>query len=196
MGYVRLVRRNSLNLAQSPRTTFFRITLTCQQIYPSHTEQTIDQLQGAGHDKGVRQLVAPLDASTKRSLTLIPDGPGTPLHSPPIGLKSFDDGQRCNGASLIWRWKCRNSRLAPRRSGSMNQPHCIGARVLWGGTKPAAVQSCIHRLKGPTKPPGNGSVDKCCLFCRKVLRGCLDPNSLKVNAQPRFFMSSGAPRGD
>jgi hypothetical protein len=52
----------------------------------------MNQLQGPGHDKGVRQLVAPLDASTKRSLTLNPDGPDTPLHSPPIGLKSFDDG--------------------------------------------------------------------------------------------------------
>jgi hypothetical protein len=29
----------------------------------------------------------PLDASTKRSLTLTADGPDTPLHSTPIGLK-------------------------------------------------------------------------------------------------------------
>ena len=53
----------------------------------------MNQLQGSGHDKGVRQLVAPLDASPKRSLTLTADGPDTPLHSRPIGLKSFDDGQ-------------------------------------------------------------------------------------------------------
>jgi hypothetical protein len=35
----------------------------------------------------------PLDASPKRSLTLTADGTDTPLHSTPIGLKSFDDGQ-------------------------------------------------------------------------------------------------------
>jgi hypothetical protein len=60
----------------------------------------MDQLQGAGHDKGVRQLVAPLDTSSKRSLTLTADGPDTPLHSPPTGLKSFDDGQRTMPESL------------------------------------------------------------------------------------------------
>jgi hypothetical protein len=34
----------------------------------------------------------PLDASPKRRSTLTGDGPETPLHSPPIGLKSFDGG--------------------------------------------------------------------------------------------------------
>jgi hypothetical protein len=33
-----------------------------------------------------------LDASPKRSLTFNSDGPDTPLQSPPISLKSFDDG--------------------------------------------------------------------------------------------------------
>jgi hypothetical protein len=36
---------------------------------------------------------SPLDASPKGSLTLTTDGPDTPLQSPPVGLKLFDDGQ-------------------------------------------------------------------------------------------------------
>ena len=52
----------------------------------------MNQLQGPGHDKGVRQLVAPLDASPKRSLTLTADGPDTPLAKTQSGLKSIDDG--------------------------------------------------------------------------------------------------------
>jgi hypothetical protein len=52
----------------------------------------MNQLQGPGHDKGVRQLVAPLDASPKRSLTLTADGPDTPLAKPQIGFDPFEDG--------------------------------------------------------------------------------------------------------
>ena len=44
----------------------------------------------AGRDvraRGYHHSTPTLDASPKRSLALIADGPDTPLHSPPIGLK-------------------------------------------------------------------------------------------------------------
>ena len=56
-------------------------------------------MQDADHSAGARAHQAqhhpakPPDASSKRSLILTTDGPDTPLHSPPIGLKSFGDGQ-------------------------------------------------------------------------------------------------------
>jgi hypothetical protein len=56
-------------------------------------------MQDADHSAGARAHQAqnhpakPPDASSKRSLILTTDGPDTPLQSPPIGLKAFDDGQ-------------------------------------------------------------------------------------------------------
>ena len=56
-------------------------------------------LPGADHSPGARAHQAqnnpapPLDASPKRCLTFTSDGPDTPLQWPPVGLKSFDDGQ-------------------------------------------------------------------------------------------------------